>query len=262
MKETQRHFTVEVCDDHDGGSVWILDEDYMTDREEADELAVKRSRQRDNRLSRVRVNDSRVVAEFRDGEQVVTETVTAAKVCSTCQNQARPLPCPDCGPLLEARRAMFERRLLAYCLRGFKASGLVPNDDGRVPWEELDEETQRQWRALAAQVFYSVRSLGRMETGGIGSDAPVVRERVFLWEGSAQGFAESIARVLGLDELAALSGEVALAWRTKYHAIRSSKAEAEVDAAERRVFSKRPVHVCDDDCESPRCPVKREAGDG
>lgn len=62
-------FGVEVCDDHDGGSVWMVEEDLIDDRGDAEALAAKRSKSRDNERARVTVVTRRVVAEFRRGEQ-------------------------------------------------------------------------------------------------------------------------------------------------------------------------------------------------
>lgn len=45
-------FGVEVCDEHDGGSVWISEEEFIETREEAEELALKVSAKRDNGLAR------------------------------------------------------------------------------------------------------------------------------------------------------------------------------------------------------------------
>lgn len=214
-----KYFAVEVCDDHDGGSVWYVDEDYIQDRTEADELAAKKSKTRENKVARVLAVNSRVEMSFFDGEPVAVKG--SGSVCPVCRNQARPLPCPECGPSHEARRAAMMQRLMAYGLRGLAASGLVPEDEGRLRWNELPVETQRAWKHLAAQVLYQVESLRRAE------DAPREPEGfsmpVFFWRGEAQELAEQIARTLDVEQLAALSGEVALAWRQKYHALRSTE---------------------------------------
>ena len=60
-------FAVEVCDDHDGGSVWISDEEFLETREEAEELAAKRSLQRDNGIARVVEVRRRIDSFFREG---------------------------------------------------------------------------------------------------------------------------------------------------------------------------------------------------
>lgn len=62
-------FGVEVCDDHDGGSVWLIEDEWFEMREEADELAAKYSRVRDNEAARVVQVTRRVVADYRGGEQ-------------------------------------------------------------------------------------------------------------------------------------------------------------------------------------------------
>jgi hypothetical protein len=62
------YYSVEVRDDHDGGSVWYVDEDYMETLEDARELAIRRSLGRDNGLARVKKVTSELVAEFKDGE--------------------------------------------------------------------------------------------------------------------------------------------------------------------------------------------------
>lgn len=46
-------FAVEVCDDHDGGSVWISEEEFIETKEEAEELSKKLAGKRDNGLARV-----------------------------------------------------------------------------------------------------------------------------------------------------------------------------------------------------------------
>ena len=55
------YYSVEVCDDHDGGSVWYVEEDYL-DKQDADELAQKLSQARENHVARVR----RVVSEVSE----------------------------------------------------------------------------------------------------------------------------------------------------------------------------------------------------
>lgn len=62
-----RYFAVEVVDDHDGGSVWYPEEDYM-EREDAEVLAVKLSRSRENRSARVLEVHAVVVQSYEDGK--------------------------------------------------------------------------------------------------------------------------------------------------------------------------------------------------
>jgi hypothetical protein len=62
------HYSVSVRDDHDGGSVWYVEEDYM-DEEDATELAKKLSCSRDNRAARVNRVESSVVATWDHGSQ-------------------------------------------------------------------------------------------------------------------------------------------------------------------------------------------------
>ena len=72
------YFSVEVCDDHDGGSVWIVEEDYM-EHDDAEELAAKLSRIRDNQVARVRKVVSEVVSDFEWGDRVVAAGAEAMK---------------------------------------------------------------------------------------------------------------------------------------------------------------------------------------
>ncbi|HEY3493800.1 MAG TPA: hypothetical protein VGK73_03905 [Polyangiaceae bacterium] len=58
------YFNVEVCDDHDGGSVWYVDEDYMEEGD-AIELAKRTAKKRANGLARVNRCVTEVVAEYR-----------------------------------------------------------------------------------------------------------------------------------------------------------------------------------------------------
>lgn len=62
-----RYFAVEVCDDHDGGSVWYPEEDYM-DRDDAVALAEELSRSRENRVARVLEVHTVVVRQYVNGE--------------------------------------------------------------------------------------------------------------------------------------------------------------------------------------------------
>lgn len=62
-------FAVEVCDDHDGGSVWIIEEEFLETREEAEELAAKLSLRRDNGLARVTEVYRQPSAEYRHGKR-------------------------------------------------------------------------------------------------------------------------------------------------------------------------------------------------
>lgn len=66
--EFETYFSVSVRDDHDGGSVWYVDEDYIEEQSEAEELAVKTSEKRDNGLARVSKVCPEVVAEFFKGK--------------------------------------------------------------------------------------------------------------------------------------------------------------------------------------------------
>ena len=135
--------------------------------------------------------------------------------CPSCQNQARLLPCPYCGPLLEARRKMMIRRLMAYTLRGYVTGGLVPAEDkGAGPWESLDAETQAKWRAFAAQVLHSADELRAMSFDGKTTDEATLAP-LFVWTGNAEAFAAELAEKLTEPELAAVSGEVAVVWMKK-----------------------------------------------
>ena len=66
------YFTVEVCDDHDGGSVWMPEEDYM-EQDDAERLAKKLSETRDNKVSRVMKVEAAVFSCFAEGEEVECE---------------------------------------------------------------------------------------------------------------------------------------------------------------------------------------------
>lgn len=78
--EANTYYQVEVCDDHDGGSVWIVEEDYMPDQSDAAELAQKFSRIRDNKSARVRKVVTEVVLELQDGEAVVSDCRSVAEI--------------------------------------------------------------------------------------------------------------------------------------------------------------------------------------
>lgn len=60
-------FGVEVLDDHDGGSVWISEEEFL-DGEDARKLARKLSLTRDNRIARLVEVTRKPVLAFRDGK--------------------------------------------------------------------------------------------------------------------------------------------------------------------------------------------------
>lgn len=114
--------------------------------------------------------------------------------------------------IAEAHEAMLERRLMAMCLRGMVMSGWVPADDKRMSWDDLSEADQERWRGFAAQVLYSVRhfeSLGNAVEPRISE----VWIPAFEWRGDPEDFAKRLSVVLSPDELEALSGEVAIAWR-------------------------------------------------
>jgi hypothetical protein len=63
------YYCVEVRDDHDGGSIWIIEEDYL-DRQDATELAEKLSRTRDNHVARVRRVTAVTVDEWESGNKL------------------------------------------------------------------------------------------------------------------------------------------------------------------------------------------------
>lgn len=65
--EVQTYFAVSVRDDHDGGSVWYVDEDYIEERTEAEELAVKTSLKRENGSARLLKVTAEVAGEFFEG---------------------------------------------------------------------------------------------------------------------------------------------------------------------------------------------------
>jgi hypothetical protein len=63
-------WNVEVRDDHDGGSVWYVHEDYLDTRDGAEDLAARVSRVRDNKAARVTQVTATVLATFDDGKAV------------------------------------------------------------------------------------------------------------------------------------------------------------------------------------------------
>lgn len=65
--ESWTYFNVEVRDDHDGGSVWYIENDYIDNEEEAIERATSASVKRDNGAARICKVTSVAVKEFKDG---------------------------------------------------------------------------------------------------------------------------------------------------------------------------------------------------
>ncbi len=53
MDESWSYFNVEVRDDHDGGSVWYIEIDFIDNEEEANDRAASISMHRDNNAARV-----------------------------------------------------------------------------------------------------------------------------------------------------------------------------------------------------------------
>jgi hypothetical protein len=49
----ETYFRVDVLDDHDGGSVWIVHEDFINSFEEASNDAYELSRKRPNKVAKV-----------------------------------------------------------------------------------------------------------------------------------------------------------------------------------------------------------------
>jgi hypothetical protein len=69
-------FGVEVCDEHDGGSVWYSEEEFIETREEADDVALRLRGKRDNGLARVVEVRRRVVGDvgvYRSGKKGQSE---------------------------------------------------------------------------------------------------------------------------------------------------------------------------------------------
>lgn len=137
------------------------------------------------------------------------------------------------------KRATAERQLMAYVLRGLVTSGVAPKEAGRGAWEELPEVEQSRWELMASQVLFSVDRFRSMTVDALTPDAALV-ESAFIWRGSVMDLATDIAFALSIDQLAELSGEVALAWRTKYQASRreqEARAEALLHVEARDVLT-------------------------
>ncbi len=71
MKEAREHYAVEVRDDHDGGSVWYIEEDFCETLVEAEEDAARISlkRPRFNGVARVIKVTHETVVQFRNGQR-------------------------------------------------------------------------------------------------------------------------------------------------------------------------------------------------
>jgi hypothetical protein len=71
MKEIREHYAVEVRDDHGGGTVWYIEEDFCDSLDEAEQDAVRISLKRHefNGVARVIKVTHETVVQFRDGQR-------------------------------------------------------------------------------------------------------------------------------------------------------------------------------------------------
>ncbi len=71
MKEVREHYAVEVRDDHDGGTVWYIEEDFIESLDEAEEDCARISvkRHKFNGVARVIKVKHETVVQFREGQR-------------------------------------------------------------------------------------------------------------------------------------------------------------------------------------------------
>ncbi len=71
MKEIREHYAVEVLDDHDGGTVRYIEEDFIDSLDEAEEDCARISLKRHefNGVARVIKVTHETVVKFRNGER-------------------------------------------------------------------------------------------------------------------------------------------------------------------------------------------------